>query len=279
LSLVVLAGARSARLYTQRVSLELDRMRAEMVLDGAIELIANQMLTDRALATGYRRLALNVGGADVVVEAVPSAGLVDVNVASPEMLEAFLQRVGGLAAAEATVMRARLKDFVDRDDTVSDGGGAEAAEYEAAGSPVRPANGLVTDVAELRSVLGMSPELYDIIFPFLGVNGGQKVDVDAAPPELIDALSGQPGWGVAYHAASSEMRAGLLQAGGMETVFTSSRAAAYGQTMRLSAEYQSADQRRWARRVWLDLGTRQDALTPWTTRSVEPLRRLGASSR
>ena len=39
LSLVVLAGAQSARLYTQRVGLELERIRVDAALEAATELV------------------------------------------------------------------------------------------------------------------------------------------------------------------------------------------------------------------------------------------------
>ena len=85
LSLVVLAGAQSARFYTQRVGLELERTRVDTALESATGLVLSALTADKELAKGYRRLLVPVGGAEVVVEVVPTDGLVDINVAPPAM--------------------------------------------------------------------------------------------------------------------------------------------------------------------------------------------------
>src|SRR5690606_9179893 len=131
--------------------------------------------------------------AEVWVEITPSGGLVDVNVASEPLLLALFQKVGALASGEAAILASRVRDFVDPDDIPGGVGGAEAAQYRAAGWPSLPRNGAVDDLSELRSVLGMIPELYDIIAPHLGINGQQRIEIDSAPPAMIDVLTGQPG--------------------------------------------------------------------------------------
>lgn len=274
LALVVLAGAHSARLYTQRVGLELNRLRVEAVLDAAVQRAAGAMLADRQLASAYRRWRLPIGSDPVELEVVPASGLVDPNVASPELLQALFQRVGGLPPGEAQVLAARVHDYIDPDDVPSGVGGAERAQYEAAGAVGRPRNAGLDDPGELRFVLGMPPELYDIIFPFLGMNGQQRLNVGAAPPALIDALSGQPGLGASVRVMSPESRSGLLQSGLLSTMFTASSAGT-DQTVRVRAWTQDSDQRWWERQVWLDLIGRPGSLTPWTTRSMEPVRRAG----
>lgn len=274
LSLVVLAGAQSARLYTQRVGLEMERIRLDAALDAATELVLSRLITDREFAKGYKRVRVSLGAADVWVEVVPSDGLVDVNVAPPAMLEALFVRVGGLSPGEAAVLASRVHDFIDPDDEPGGVGGAEAAQYLAAGSPVRPRNMGLDDLTELRGVLGMTPELYAIISPYLGVNGQQRVVLDAAPPALIDAISGQPGLGASLHATSPEMRAGALQPGLMTDMFTAVSSAS-SQTIRLRAFTQTQPDRWWEREVWADLNTRPDGVTPWTTRAIEPTRRVG----
>lgn len=278
LSLVVLAGARGVRLHTQRSAFELDRMRVQAALDAAIQVTASALMADNSLPAGYQRLQLHLGDARIDIEVVPGDGLIDINVASPEVLEALLVRVGGLAPGEATVMEARIRDFIDPDDIPSGVGGAELAQYQAAGAVGRPKNGGLDDLDELRFVLGMSPELYATIFPFLGLNGQQRIVIGSAPPELIDLLSAQPGLGDRVRALGAESQASLVQSGLLSSLFTASTSMK-NQTIRVRARIQSADQRIWERLVWLDLSTRPQAVTPWTTRSIEPVRRVTAPQR
>lgn len=273
LSLVVLAGARGARLHTQRVAVDLERLRAESDLDAAIQMVAVQLMLERELITGYRRLGLRLGDSQAWVEVVPSSGLVDVNVASRELLEGLLQRVGHLSSGEASVLTSRIRDFVDPDDTPSALGGAERAQYAAAGRTVGPRNAGLDDLTDLRFVLGMSSDLYETISPFLGLNGQQRIDINAAPPSLIDALSGQPGLGAAFQAAPPEMRSGALPAGVDDKLFTMAGGGP-AQSVRVRALVQTQPGRWWERQVWLDLATRPEAITPWTTLSVESVRRV-----
>lgn len=273
LSLVVLAGARGVRQQTQRTTLDLERLRAESVLDAAIQLSAQRLLLDRGKDSQYRIQRLSLGQNDIWVEITPSGGLVDVNVASEGLLQAVLQRAGGLSPGEAAILASRVRDYIDPDDTPSGVGGAEAAQYRAAGWPSMPRNAALEDLSDLKSVLGMTSGLYEIIVPHLGINGQQRIEIDSAPPALIDALTGQQGLGARIHKSPPEMRAGVLLSGAAAEFFTPARSSG-GQTTRLRAFAQAEGDRWWQREVWIDLSERPDALTPWTTRSVEPTRRF-----
>lgn len=273
LSLVVLAGAQGVRQQTQRTTIDLERLRAESVLDASVQLIAQRLLSEKNGAGGYRIQRVPLGSNDVWVEITPSEGLVDINVASDALLQALFQRAGGLTEGEALIMASRVRDFIDADDIPGGVGGAEAAQYRAAGWPTVPRNAALDDLSELKFVLGMTSELYEIIAPHLGINGQQRIAIDSAPPALIDALTGQPGLGARIHSSSPESRGGMLVGLGGSEFFSTSRARG-AQTVRLRAFVRAADDRWWQREVWVDLGERPDALTPWTTLSVEPTRRL-----
>jgi general secretion pathway protein K len=273
LSLVVMASARGIRLQTQRTALDLERLRAESVLDAALQLTAQRMLADKASPAQYRVQRLPMGAAEVWVEATPSGGLVDVNVASEPLLLALFEKAGALSSGEAAILASRVRDFIDPDDTPGGVGGAEAAQYRAAGWPSLPRNGAVDDLSELRSVLGMTPELYDIIAPHLGINGQQRIEIDSAPPALIDVLTGQPGLGARLHNSPPETRAGLLLTGAAAEFFSPARAGG-AQTVRFKAYVQADGDRWWQREAWIDLSERPGGLTPWTMLSLEPTRRF-----
>ena len=273
LSLVVVAGAQGVRQQAQRASLDMERLRAESALDPAIQLIAQKLLVDKGADSQYRIQRLTLGQSDVWVEITPSGGLVDVNVASDALLQAMFSRVGGLSTGEAAILASRVRDYMDPDDTPGGVGGAEAAQYRAAGWPSLPRNGALDDISELNSVLGMTPGLYEIIEPHLGVNGQQRIDIDSAPPALIDALTGQPGLGTRIRNSPPETRAGVLLSGAAAEFFTPTRSSG-AQTVRLSAYLRADSGRWWLREVWMDLSERPDAITPWTTLSIEPTRRF-----
>lgn len=276
LSLVVAAGVQGVRQQTQRTAIDLERLRAESILDAAVQLTSQRLLAEKGTAGGYQVVRVPLGSNDVWVEATPSEGLVDVNVASDGLLQALFQRAGGLSPGEALIMATRVRDFIDPDDIPNGVGGAEAAQYRAAGWPSVPRNAPLDDLSELKFVLGMTAGLYETIAPHLGINGRQLVALDSAPAALIDALTQQSGAGARIRASSPENRAGMLLSMSGAEFFSPSRSSRL-QTMRLRASLRAADDRWWQREVWVDLSERPDALTPWTTLSIEPTRRLTSS--
>jgi general secretion pathway protein K len=273
LSLVVLAGAKGARLQTQRTALDLERLRAESVMDASLQLVTQRLLIDKGKNSQYRLQRLSLGPSDVWVEITPSGGLVDVNVASEALLQALFQRAGGLSPGEAVILASRVRDYIDPDDIPNGVGGAEAPQYRAAGWPAMPRNAALEDLSELKAVLGMTVDLYEIIAPHLGINGQQRIEIDSAPPALIDALTGQQGLGARIHSSPPEMRAGLVQSGAAADFFSTTRSSG-GQSVRLRAFVRAEAGRWWQREAWVDLSQRPDALTPWTTLSLEPTRRF-----
>lgn len=273
LSLVVLASAHGIRQQTRHVGMSLERLRSESVLDAALQLVAQQLLAEKSVAAQYRLQRMTLGPSEIWLETTPADGLVDVNVASDALLQALFLRVGGIAPGEAAVLVSRIRDFLDPDDIPGGIGGAEAAQYRAAGWPSMPRNAALDDLSELKSVLGMTPALYEIIAPHLGINGQQRLAIDSAPPALIDVLTGQPGLGARIHTSPPEMRAGLLLSGAAAEFFTSAKAGGGG-AVRVRAFMQADGERWWQREAWIDLGQRPHVLTAWTTLSLEPTRRI-----
>jgi general secretion pathway protein K len=272
LSLTVLAGAKGMRQQTQQAGLALERLRAEAVLDGALQLAAQRLVAERDQPSHYRREVLTLEGQEIWLEVTPATGLIDVNVASDGLLLALLQRVGGLPAGDAAIMVSRIRDFLDPDDTPTGAGGAEAAQYRAANWPAVPRNSALEDLSELKSVLGMTPELYDIIAPYLGVNGQQRLEVDATPWALIDILTGQKGLGAQVHQSPPESRAGLLLSGATVDFFAAKSGG--GKEVRVRAYARGDGDRWWLREAWMDSRERPDTLAPWTLLTLEPTRRI-----
>lgn len=273
LSLVVLAGVKGVRQQTRSAGMDIERLRAEVKLDAVLQLAAQRLLAERQLSHRYQWLRMQLGFDEIWIEITPAEGLIDVNVASDALLQALFRNIGRLTPDEAVVFASRIRDWIDPDDDPSGVGGAEAAQYRAAAWPSQPRNAALEDPSELRSVLGMTAGLYEIIAPFLGLNGQQRIDVDAAPPALIDALTGQDGLGAQIHASPPEQRGALLLSEVGAQLFTNTPAKG-GREVRLRVLVASDGDQWWQREAWIDLSARPDTLTPWTTLLLEPTRRV-----
>jgi len=273
LALVVTAGARAVGGHTRLTAIDLERLRAEAALDGAIALFAQHLRQAPDVGSRYRVYRLVLDAQTIDIEVTPAKGLIDANVASDEVLQALLINVGGISRGEAAALVSRIRDWIDTDDQPSGIGGAEAAQYRAAGWPSPPRNERLDDGSDLMAVMGMTPALYEKIQPFLGVLGRSRVDIGAAPPELIDALTGQPGLGQQLQALAPEQRDAALSQYTASGLFEYQPNAA-DNAVRVVASVAGSDGRRWHRPVWIDRNERPDTLTPWTTLVIEPTRRL-----
>lgn len=106
-------------------------------------------------------------GVPIQITLTAESGKVDLNQADAVLLTALLQQ-GGAEQALAQRLAAAIMDWRDSDDLLQPGG-AEAAQYQAAGLPYAPANNYFLSIAELRRVLGMTPELFDAVAPWLTI--------------------------------------------------------------------------------------------------------------
>ena len=97
-----------------------------------------------------------------------AAGLIDINSASIDVLEALFSHAG---AGNAKNLAAAVIDFRDADGETSPGG-AEAPEYQAAGLFYGPKNGPFLTVGELDQVLGVTPELLARVRPLATTHSG-----------------------------------------------------------------------------------------------------------
>ena len=84
----------------------------------------------------------------------------------------------------------RIYDWMD-DDNVVRSLGAEEFDYLALQQPYRPADGPIADVSELRLLLDMSPEIFDVVqggLTALPINYA-FMNVNTAPPIVLQSLS------------------------------------------------------------------------------------------
>ena len=140
----------------------------------------------RADGTVYS-MASGEGEVSIVID--DEAGKIDLNAAPDELIQGLLVAVG-LADGEAQALTAAIADFRDADDETHLGG-AEDAEYRAAGLAWGPKNKPFEAVEELHQVLGMTRQVYALAAPGLTVHSRSKgVDVTVAPAIVLLALPG-----------------------------------------------------------------------------------------
>jgi general secretion pathway protein K len=138
---------------------------------------------------------------DVAIAVYDVAGLVDLNAASPALLE-WLLRGLGVAPDRTAALAAAIVDFRDEDDIPSING-AESAAYRAAGLAHGPKNATFATVMELDQVLGMDVALLGRLRAITTVYSRQSgIDGAVAPREILSAAAASSGAGPATVSAT-----------------------------------------------------------------------------
>jgi general secretion pathway protein K len=118
------------------------------------------------------------------------AGRIDLNTAPPELI-AGVFRALRMEEDFAATLAARIVDFRDEDDKVSQNGGAERDAYRAQGRADGPANRPFAHVAELALVLGMPLQAAAAAAPYFTVASKQAgINPLVASDAVLMALPG-----------------------------------------------------------------------------------------
>ena len=160
--------------------------------EGALALAAERLLAiepDRRWMPDGRPYRISLFGQDMVVSVQDESGKISLNKADPNTLaRAFVN--SGLAQSKAQDLAAAIADWRDSD-SERRFGGAERADYLAAGVVGAPANAPFGRVEELREVLGMTEAAYQSIFPLVTTDSDlRSVNLDVAPLPVLKALFG-----------------------------------------------------------------------------------------
>ena len=96
---------------------------------------------------------------------------------------------------EAMALTEAISDFIDPD-TNRRRDGAEADEYRYADFPYLPANRALASVSELRSVRGMTPEIYEALAPLVTVwpERNTRLNILTAPLPVLRTLNADDQW-------------------------------------------------------------------------------------
>ncbi|MGH8051320.1 MAG: general secretion pathway protein GspK [Arenimonas sp.] len=124
----------------------------------------------------------------IEIRTVDESGKVDINVAGADVIYSLLLAVGADAQKAQTISSA-IMDWRDPDDLLTLPGGAEDDQYEAADRPYGSKDGAFQTIAELQQVLGMTPELFAKLQPFITIYSGlARPNPSFAAPEVLAAL-------------------------------------------------------------------------------------------
>ena len=156
-----------------------------------------------------RAYAWRFDGHYVQVRIIDETGKVDLNQADVPLLSRLMQVLGEPPDA-SDALAAAIVDWRDADDLSQPVGGAEDGDYAAAGRPYGAKDAPFETIAELEQVLGMTPDLYARLEPFLTLYSGrgQPDATYAQGPVLVAMGMDATAWLAQREAAGA---AGALQ--------------------------------------------------------------------
>jgi len=191
--LAVIAGSFvfSVRSTTQVTSNLASESRARALADAGVYRAVYEMLRPEAeegrwkLDGSTHDFALEGGEVAVVVR--PESAKIDLNAANEDLLKGLFVSVG-VPDDQANSLVAAIQDWRDADE-LERPSGAEADSYASAGLTYLPANADFETVDELSRVLGMTPEIFRQVRPYLTVFSKQPgLDTTTASRGALLAL-------------------------------------------------------------------------------------------
>ncbi len=186
------------------------RRRAEGILGRELEAGTLGPGAEAMFKQGWRAdgtvYAWAFGGGEVRISIEDEGGKIDLNRAPDELLKGLFV-VLGVDEGEAVRLVDAIADFRDKDDLTRPDG-AEDDDYRAAGLAWEAKDAPFAAVDELQRVMGMTPELYAKLAPFVTVYSKRaKIDLLTAPREVLLAVPG---------VVAAEVEALLAERAGME---------------------------------------------------------------
>ena len=124
----------------------------------------------------------------VEVSAVDLGSRLNINQANETELQAFFTFLLKDYSLSTHLAQAMM-DWRDPD-TLPRPSGAELTAYIKAGALAVPTNAPFRDVDDLRNVLGMTPEIFAEVSPYLTVRGDGSINLNSAPVAVLRSLPG-----------------------------------------------------------------------------------------
>lgn len=192
LSVMAAGHSRNVHTDTTLASRQLQSAKARALAEAGINHVILEMLAadpDRALPTDGSLFRVHIGEDEIMIAVRDATGFVDLNAATPGLIDAALEACNVNDTARRELVDAIL-DWRDKDD-LSHLNGVEDDDYVAAGVAWTSRDGAFQSIDELRYLPGMSQALYDRLAPYVTVFSGRGgLNLEYAPPALVAALTG-----------------------------------------------------------------------------------------
>ncbi len=143
--------------------------------------------TQPAWQADGRRYRWQFDGRTVDLRLFDEAGKVDLNQSDRPLLEGLLRALE-VEPSRAALVAGAIIDWRDADDLRQPGGGAESADYAAAGYPYPAKNARFESIGELQRLIGMDAALYERMAPLVTVFGRARPDSRLAQAPVLTAL-------------------------------------------------------------------------------------------
>jgi general secretion pathway protein K len=131
---------------------------------------------------------VNVDSMEVDVQARDLGEKLNVNQLTENQLQSFFSFLLG-DYAKSTQLAQSILDWRDAD-SIPRPNGAERDAYIKAKMLALPTNGPFREIEELSNVMGMTPEIYAKVAPYLTTHGIGAVNINTAPIPVLRALPG-----------------------------------------------------------------------------------------
>jgi general secretion pathway protein K len=164
-----------------------ERLQAETLMRGAIELSVYRSTTNPQGALSRGSFAFRLGTANVATDFTAETARIDLNTAPRELLAGLFVGLG----APRNAADGYADQIIAWRSPPPESGPDPASYYRAAGLPYSPRGAPFQHVAELGLVLGIPEPMVERATPFVTVYSGQpQINIFDAAPQVIAALPG-----------------------------------------------------------------------------------------
>ncbi|WOJ90166.1 type II secretion system protein GspK [Methylocapsa polymorpha] len=188
-ALATLAGVYSVYVSNTAIAAHVgdDRLRVEALVSAGVELTAYRLVAfEESKRPTSGAFAFRLGRSDVAVEFRSEGARIDLNAAPKELLAGLFTTLGA-KPENAQYFADRIIGWRTKSEAA--GQNKEADAYREARLSYPPRQAPFQNVAELRLVLGLPPNLVESALPFVTVfNGRAEIDVIEAAPEVVASL-------------------------------------------------------------------------------------------
>lgn len=194
MTVMVAALSAGVRKDSGLAEIETDRLKSQMLVEGAVEVAAAKLLAGqdaaRSLADG-RPYRVDMGAGIVETRVRDAGGLIDINRADAELLTGFFGAIAGSDKAAEALAR-QIVDWRDKQSgaTVTDAPTETPEESDINAEP-KPKPAAFITTSQLYRLAGADRSLIDRALPFLSLfSRDGRINLATAPDEV---LAGVPG--------------------------------------------------------------------------------------